>query len=858
MVSLIFLLWLLQSLVPLSSFDATQCHSKVQRHLYHDGNVLIAALVPLFYVFDITPSDFSPQKQIMVQYKVRNYQFSLAFIFAIEEINRNIYILPNTSLGFHLYNVNSNQGTTLWEALACLTGFEKVRPNYECRSEKSAALLTGTSWATSAIIGRLLNLYKYPQLTFGPFDTILSDRSQFTSLYQTAPRDTSLSHGIVLLMVHFSWTWVGLVLMDDHTGAESLSELREEMDRNRVCLAFVEMIPDIPITSYYEPSIKTHQKIEKSPANVVIIYGDHESLHGAIMIIAAHLLNTKVWVLKSQWDETSLTKSLIFDTFHGSLIFAHHNTEVSEFRKFIQTYNPSKYPEDYFLAKFWNAYFNCSFSVPDCKILGNCLPNASLEMLPKNVWEMDMSEESYNLYNSVYAVAHSLHGMILKQVQSQPHGNGEVYTFPWELHPFLKNIHFKNGAGNTVVLDSQRKLDAEYDIINIWNFPESLRKKMKVGTFSPKAPEGQELFLSDHMIQWAIVFTELPCSACSKSCVPGFRKSPQEGKTVCCYDCTPCPDNEISNETNMDHCVRCPEDHYANTEQNHCLQKAVTFLSYEDPLGMALTCLSLIFSALTSGVLGVFVKYHHTPIVKANNQALSYILLITLIFCFLCSLLFIGHPNTATCILQQSTFAVLFPMALSTVLAKSITVVLAFRITVPGRQIRWKMISWAPKFIIPVCTLIQLVVCGIWLSTSPPFIQSDAYTEHGYIIITCNKGSTIAFHSVLAYLCSMAFGSYIMAYLSRNLPDTFNEAKFITFSMLVFFSVWVTFLPVYHSTKGKLMVAMEVFSILASTAGLLGCIFFPKCHIILFRPHRNVLHHVRNKGHSKGKGNFTA
>ncbi|XP_051061528.1 vomeronasal type-2 receptor 116-like [Phodopus roborovskii] len=303
----------------------------------------------------------------------------------------------------------------------------------------------------------------------------------------------------------------------------------------------------------------------------------------------------------------------------------------------------------------------------------------------------------------------------------------------------------------------------------------------------------------------------------------------------------------------MDHCVRCPESHYANTEQSHCLQKAMTFLSHEDPLGMALTCLALGFSALTAGVLGIFVKYHHTPIIKANNRSLTYILLITLTFCFLCPLLFIGHPNTATCVLQQSTFAVLFTVALSTVLAKTITVVLAFKITVPGRMVRWITISRAPNYIIPVCTLIQLVLCGIWLSTSPPFVDSDAHTEHGHIIIICNKGSAIAFHSGLGYLCSLALGSYTMAYLSRNLPDTFNEAKFISFSMLVFYTVWVTFLPVYHSTKGKITVVMEVFSILASSAGLLGYIFVPKSYIILFRPHRNVLHHVRNKAHSRGK-----
>lgn len=85
----------------------------------------------------------------------------------------------------------------------------------------------------------------------------------------------------------------------------------------------------------------------------------------------------------------------------------------------------------------------------------------------------------------------------------------------------------------------------------------------------------------------------------------------------------------------MDQCVNCPEYQYANTEQNKCIQKGVTFLSYEDPLGMALALMAFCFSAFTAVVLCVFVKHHDTPIVKANNRSLSYLLLMSLMFHFL-------------------------------------------------------------------------------------------------------------------------------------------------------------------------------------------------------------------------------
>uniref|UniRef100_A0A1B8Y4E7 G-protein coupled receptors family 3 profile domain-containing protein n=1 Tax=Xenopus tropicalis TaxID=8364 RepID=A0A1B8Y4E7_XENTR len=345
-----------------------------------------------------------------------------------------------------------------------------------------------------------------------------------------------------------------------------------------------------------------------------------------------------------------------------------------------------------------------------------------------------------------------------------------------------------------------------------------------------------------------IMTAEILKSQCSANCPPGSRKIPGKSAVPCCYACVPCSHGEISNRTDMENCLKCEDNKWPNQEKTLCTEKQIEFLSYsDDPLTVIFIIISMMLFIIAAVILGIFISFRDTPVVKANNHTLSIVLLVSIKLSFLSVFLFLGCPVDITCMLRQISFGITFSIAVSCVLAKTLMVSIAFKATKPGspwqKWVGVKLADW----LVFICSLIQFLISVIWLVISPPYVEHNTHSEPEKIIIQCNEGSVVAFCIVLSYMGLLASVSFIVAFLARSLPDSFNEAKYITFSMLLFCSVWITMIPAYLSTKGKYMVAVEIFAIISSSCGLLFCIFLPKCYIILFKPEMNTKQYLLGK-----------
>ncbi|XP_013769411.1 G-protein coupled receptor family C group 6 member A-like, partial [Pundamilia nyererei] len=242
-------------------------------------------------------------------------------------------------------------------------------------------------------------------------------------------------------------------------------------------------------------------------------------------------------------------------------------------------------------------------------------------------------------------------------------------------------------------------------------------------------------------------------------------------------------------------------------------------------------------AVLTIVVGIIFLAHWNTPVVRSSVGPISIHLLLSLMITFTSVILFGGPPNSYQCQARQVVFGLSFTLCVSCIMVKSFKIVLAFEFDPVIQSVLKKL--YKPYLIIAVCMAGQVVIVTTWLIHSPPIADSEI-TQNNMKLMFCNEKLIPAFGAMLVYIGLLALICFGVAFKGRKLPDCYNDAKFITFAMLIYFISWIMFGPVYANVTGKYIPAVEMVVILISAYGILFCQFFTKCYIILCKKEANT------------------
>nr|XP_021328980.1 extracellular calcium-sensing receptor isoform X2 [Danio rerio] len=816
--------------------------------LFSKGDFVIGGTFTIHYYLRTEKRTYTVRPQPLMcsgSMDFRELRFARVLQFAIQEINNSSNLLPGITLGYHIYDSCASVPMVIKVAVQLANGLQLAFNDTDSCAQSSEVLaLVGESGSTAAITtSRLFGPFGIPQVSHYATCACLSDKRQHPTFFRTIPSDHHQAAALARMVKRFGWTWIGAVRSDSDYGNNGMASFLKAAEVEGICVEYSE--------AYYRTQTRNKLQrvadvIRRSTARVIVAFMAAGDMRFLLEELSQQPPPPMQWIGSEAW--VTDPQMLRFNLSIGAVGFAIPRSVIPGFRKFLLDLSSEQALKIPVLNEFWESSFGCSLKqhtgyfsgMPACdgtEDLGT-LKNPYTDTSQLHCVQLRISNM---VYKATYAIAHALHGIVCNGKLCDKN----IKVEPRKVSDQLKQVNFSKN-NYSVSFDANGDPVAVYELVNWQLQGDGSIDFVTVGKYDASQPKGQEFSLNRAII-WYDGTEKVPVSVCSESCPPGTRKAVKKGRPVCCYDCINCADGEINNETDSLDCHKCQPDYWPNAEKIKCLPKPVEFLSWDEILGNTLAAFSIAGSLVALSMALVFYKNRASPIVRANNSELSFLLLFSLTLCFLCSLTFIGQPTEWSCMLRHTAFGITFVLCISCVLGKTIVVLMAFKATLPGSNVMKWFGPPQQRLSVFGFTLVQIIICVLWLTISPPFPYKNMQHYKDKIILECSLGSAVGFWAVLGYIGLLAFLCFVLAFLARKLPDNFNEAKFITFSMLIFCAVWITFVPAYVSSPGKFTVAVEIFAILASSFSLILLIFAPKCFVIVFRPEENTKRHLLGK-----------
>ncbi|KAI4898841.1 hypothetical protein NFI96_023004 [Prochilodus magdalenae] len=486
-----------------------------------------------------------------------------AMEFTIREINNRTDLLPGITLGYQIYDSFSAVPMAAKVAFQFANGMEPYfNVTDSCSKSVTAAVsaVVGDSNSTPSLgMARLLGLFGIPQVSHYATCACLSDKGQYPTFFRTVPSDHHQAAALAKMVKYFGWTWIGAVRSDSDYGNDGMAWFLKAAQEEGICVEYSE--------SYYrtQPRSKLERVanvIRRSTARVIVAFISAGDLKFLLEELARQPPQPPLqWIGSEAW--ITHPDFLKYNMCAGAIGFGFPRAVIPGLREFLLDLSPAQALKSAVLTELWENSFKCSLK-GSVNGVRECDGSEDIRALQNPYTDTSQLREINPIYKATYAIAHAIHGVICNGTQCD---KSATFT-PWQIFDQLKRVNFTTENGFQVSFDSNGDPVAVYELINWQVMENGTMDFTTVGSYDSSKPRGQEIRIS-RTITWVWGETKVPRSVCSESCAPGTRKAVQKGRPVCCYDCIPCAEGEISNETDSLNCVSCPPEFCPpNTQQD--------------------------------------------------------------------------------------------------------------------------------------------------------------------------------------------------------------------------------------------------------------------------------------------------
>ncbi|XP_061909688.1 metabotropic glutamate receptor 7-like isoform X1 [Entelurus aequoreus] len=776
-----------------------------------------------------------------------------AMMYALDQINQDEQLLPNITLGARVLDTCSRDTYALEQSLTFVQALiTKDTSDVRCtngeppvfvKPEKVVGVIGASAGSVSIMVANILRLFQIPQISYASTAPELSDDRRYDFFSRVVPPDSFQAQAMVDIIRALGWSYVSTIASEGsygEKGVEAFTQLSKEAGyRGGICIAQSLKIPHNPKLEDYDKAIQ--QLLETQHSRAVIIFANEEDIRGVLNATkranhGGHFL----WIGSDSWGTKSSPIHQLEDVAVGAITILPKRSSIKGFDEYFTALTLENNRRNVWFAEFWEENFNCRLLSTSKKedTTRKCTGQERIGIDSK----YEQEGKVQFVIDAVYAMAHALHNMQRDLCPDHPGVCPQMESAEGKnLLKYIRNSSFNGSAATPVVFNKNGDAPGRYDLFQFQMTNSSMPEYKGVGQWV----ETLQLRLEE--LQWPDGEQEVPISVCSLPCKTGERKKRVKGMP-CCWHCELCDGYQYQYDETS--CRLCAYNMRPDPNRTACQPIPIIKLEWHSPWAVIPVFLAMLGIIATIFVMATFVRYNDTPIVRASGRELSYVLLTGIFLCYITTFLMIAKPDVGVCAFRRIFLGLGMCISYAALLTKTNRI---YRIFEQGKQT-----VTAPRFISPTSQIaitsslicVQLLGVLVWFAVDPPNTIID-YDEQKTINPMLARGVLKCDITDLQIICSLGYSILLMvtctiyAIKTRDVPEDFNEAKPIGFTMYTTCIVWLAFIPIFFGTaqsaeKLYIQTTTLTISMNLSASVALGMLYMPKVYIIIFHPELNV------------------